>query len=180
MILDCLKNYVGLSREVAISESDLYVVTLPGISLHNITKIADRTEQTDFDKKPDPTVVFSECEDRAIGTFRNAFIGAMSDCWHLADLDVAECLICEHKRRLATALQWFIGHELMVERASSDRLNRFTTIDRKKAEELRGEMFQRAEYELKNVAKGIDPNKSDCAEEPVPCANIITKVLPII
>ena len=180
MMLDCLKGLIGLSREVATSESGLYVVTLPGISLFNITKIADKTEQINTANEPDPIVVFDECEDRAIGTFRNAFISAMSDCWHLADIDVAECLICENKKRLATALWWFVGHELMVERVSSDRLNRFTTIDRKKAAELRDDMFKRAEFELTNVTKGIDPNKSECSEEPIRCSNIITKVLPII
>jgi len=180
MTLDCLKGLIGLSKAVATSESDLYVVTLPGISLFNITKIADKTEQVNTSNEPDPIVVFNECEQRAILTFRNAFIGAMSECWHLNDLDVAECLICENKKRLATALWWFVGHELMVERVSSDRLNRFTTIDRKKAGELRDDMFQRAELELNNLIKGLDPNKSDCAEKPVQCADIMFKVLPII
>jgi len=180
MLHDCLQNLIGLSPAVTTSESDLYVVTLPGISLFNITKIADKTEQINGSNEPDPVVVYQECEQRAILTFRNAFIGAMSDCWHLNDLDVAECLICEYKRRLATALWWFIGHEIMVERVSSDRLNRFTTIDRKKAAEIRDEMFERAEYELKNLVRGIDPNNSDCADEPVQTSNIISKVLPVI
>ena len=180
MLLNCLQGLIGLSRDVATSDSNLYVVTLPGISLFNLTKIADKREQINAENEPDPVVVFQECEQRAVLTFRNAFIGAMSDCWHLNDLDVAECLICEHKFRLATALWWFIGHELMVERVSSDRLNRFTTIDRKKAGEIRDEMFKRAEFELQNLVKGLDPNKSGCSKQPVECANIITKVLPII
>ena len=95
-MLDCLKGLIGLSREVATSETGLYIVTLPGISLFNITKIADKTEQINTQNEPDPAVVFDECEERAILTFRNAFIGAMSDCWHLNDLDAAECLICEN------------------------------------------------------------------------------------
>ena len=180
MLLSCLQNLIGLSSEVATSDSGLYVVELPGISLKNITKIADKHEHVDALNEPDPIAVFKDCEKRAIGRFRNAFIAAMSDCWHLNDLDVAECLICEHKFRLATSLWWYIGHELMVERVSSDRLNRFTTIDFEKAEELREEMFKTAEYELVNLVKGIDPNKSTCAKKLVRPANIITKVLPVI
>ena len=180
MLLDCLQNLIGLSPEVTTVESDLYVVHLPGISLCNITKIADKTEQINALNEPDPVVVFQECERRAILSFRNSFIAAMSECWNMSDLYVSECLICENKMRLATALWYFVGHELMVERYFSDRLNRFTTIDRKKADELRKELFNRAILELQNTIKGIDPNKSDCAKKPVECSNIIVKVLPIL
>ena len=179
-MLDCLIGLIGLSPAVETCESNLYVVNLPGISLHNLTKIADKTEQVNTSNEPGAAAVFAECEQRAVLTFRNAFIGAMSECWQLADIDLAECIICENKNRLATALWWYIGHELMTERVFSDRLNRFTTIDRKKAGELRDEMFKRAEYELRNVVKGLDPNKSGCSEKPIQCRNIVTKVLPII
>jgi hypothetical protein len=178
MTLDCLKGMIGLSAQVATVPSGLYVVTLPGISLFNITKIADRTEQINAQNNPDPQVVFDECEQRAILSFRNAFIAAMSKCWHLNDLDVAECLICENKDRLITSLWWWVGHEVLNERVSSNRLNRFTTIDREKAIELRAEYYERANVELENLVKGIDPNSSNCVpdDEPVRCSNTVTTV----
>jgi hypothetical protein len=176
--LDCLKGLIGLSEQVEIVPSGLYVVALPGISLANITKIADKNEQADSRYEPDPQAVFNDCEKRAILRFRNAFIAAMSKCWHLNDLDVAECIICEYRARLATSLWWYMGHEIMVERVSSDRLNRFTTLDKKKAVELRDEMFDTATVELENLVKGLNPNSSGCIpdDDPVACGNIVTTV----
>ena len=182
MELACLKGLIGLHKDYWISGSGLYVNTLPGISVHNIRKIADKTEQIDAERHPDPKIVFEECEERAIIQFRGTFIAAMAECWNLFDLDVAECLICKLKNKLATSLWWYIGHEIMVERIGSDRLNRFTTIDTKKAENLRDEMLQRADYILQSTVRGIDPNTSDCGKvEQKPCGTfIIHKVLPCL
>jgi len=174
-MLECLKGLIGLSAQVATCDSGLYVVDLPGISLSNIEKIADRKSGEDVD----PSVVFEQCERRALLSFRNAFIASMCDCWSI-DLDIAECLLCEYKSRLATALWWFVGYEILVERVSSDRLNRYTTMDRKKASELSAVFLERAETELKNLVRGLDPNKSSCVEEHMHCAEFITKVTPII
>ena len=173
-VLDCLKGYIGLSEQVATCESGLYVVALPGISLYNIEKIADKTDNADA------IVVFQECENRALLTFRNSFIAAMCECWSTSDRDVVDCLLCENKERLASALWWYIGHEILTERIYSDRLNRFTTLDRKKASELREEFWGRAEIEMRNIVRGIDPSKSACLEEPVRCSEFITFVTPII
>lgn len=179
MTLDCLKGLIGLSDKVATSPTGLYVVTLPGISLFNIAKIADKTDQVSARGEADPQIVFDECEQRAILSFRNAFIAAMSTCWHLNDLDIAECIICENKDRLATSLWWYIGHEILVERSSSDRLNRFTTLEKSKAMDLSQTYFERANFELENLVKGLDPNNSDCVptDEPIECGNIITTVI---
>jgi hypothetical protein len=60
---------------------------------------------------------------------------------------------------------WYaIGAETMIERQGSDRLNRFTTIDRKKAFELQKFFEDRYDYELNNAVKSIDPNRSGCVE----------------
>jgi hypothetical protein len=177
--MDCLKGYIGLSVQVATAESNLYVVTLPGISLHNITKIADKTEQTS-DNLPSAQIVFNECEQRAIQTFVSAFTAAFNECYRLSDIDTIKCIICENKQKIAVALWYYIGHEIMIERTSTDRLNRFTTIDLKKAKELRDLLIDRAEYELSAAVKGINPHDSDCVEAPLECKEMIKTVSPII
>jgi hypothetical protein len=177
--MDCLKGYIGLSAQVATVESDLYVVTLPGISLYNLEKIADKTEQS-VNSQPSAQIVFNECEQRAIHTFTSAFTAALNECYHLSDMAVIRCIICENREKLAVALWYFIGHEIMVERTATDRLNRFTTIDLKKAKELRDLFLDRAEYELAAAVKGINPHDSDCVEAPVECREMIRTVLPII
>jgi hypothetical protein len=177
--MECLQGYIGLSASVAAVESRLYVVTLPGISLHNIEKIADKTEQV-TDSKPDAQIVFDECEQRAIHSFTSAFTASMNDCYFISDMDIIECLICANKKKLAVALQYYIGHEIMIERMASDRLNRFTTIDHKKAKELRNFFLERAEYELAAAVKGIAPNDSDCVDTPVMRMENIRTVSPIL
>lgn len=156
--MDCLKGYIGLSVQVGTAESSLYACTLPGISLYNLDKIADKSEQADA------SGVFPDCEQRAVQTFRSAFTAALNECYKVADVEVVECLICESKPKLAVALWYYIGHELMVERIASDRLNRFTTVDLKKAKELRDFFIDRAEYELNIAVKGVDIGGSECVE----------------
>jgi hypothetical protein len=177
--MDCLKGYIGLSAQVATAESNLYVVTLPGISLHNMEKIADKTEQA-TNSYTSAQIVFDECEQRAIQTFVSAFTAAFNECYKLSDIDIVKCIICENKQKIAVALWYYIGHEIMVERTSTDRLNRFTTIDLKKAKELRDLLIDRAEYELSAAVKGIDPYAGECLDAPLECNEMIRTVSPII
>jgi hypothetical protein len=177
--MDCLQGYIGLSAQVATVESHLYVVTLPGISLYNLAKIADKTEQAS-NHQPNVQIVFDECEQRAIHTFVSAFTAAMNECYHLSDIDIIECLLCANKRKLGVALWYYIGHEVMIERLSTDRLNRFTTLDLKKAKELRDLFIDRAEYELSMAVKGIHPYDGGCTEAPVERRERIRTVLPVI
>ena len=174
-MLDCLKGYIGLSAQVATCESGLYVVALPGISLYNIEKIADKSGgYTDI------LAVFGECEDLAIPKFRSAFIAAMCECWKTFKRDIVDCLICENRDWLKHALKWYIGYEILVQRTSSDRINRFTTLGFNNALELQGRYLKDAETELWNNVQSIDPSQSACFEKPVRCSEQITFVTPII
>jgi hypothetical protein len=177
--MDFLKGYIGLSAQVATAESNLYVVTLTGISLHNIEKIADKKEQAS-DNLPNAQIVFDECEQRAIQTFISAFTAEFNECYHLSDIDIIKCIICANKRKIAVALWYYIGHEIMIERTATDRLNRFTTIDLKKAKELRDLFIDRAAYELTVAVKGIDPYAGGCVDAPLECKETIRTVSPII
>ncbi len=175
-----LKGYIGLSARVSTTESNLYVDTLPGISLHNLAKIADKTDQVDAEENPSATVVFNECEDNAIQSFISAFTAEINECYHISDINVIKCVINANKAKLATALRYYIAHELMIMRTMTDRLNRYSTIDLKKGKELRDLFIDRAQYELNIAVKGINPQDSDCFSEPVDHREMIKTVLPII
>jgi hypothetical protein len=157
--MDCLRGYIGISPAVGEVGSNLYLVELSGITLNNLEKIAERqAEQPDFE------AVFRDCEKRAVLSFKAAFTARINDCYHICDSGLVECLICENRERLAAALWYAIGAEVMIERQGSDRLNRFTTIDRKKASDLQSFFEERYAYELNNAVKSINPNESSCIE----------------
>ncbi|MDR1595288.1 MAG: hypothetical protein LBS43_12530 [Prevotellaceae bacterium] len=154
--MDCLKGYIGISPTVGEVESNLYLTELSGITIDNLDKIAVSPEQPSFE------AVFHDCEKRAILSFKGAFTARINECFHICDSALIECLICEFRERLAPALWYAIGAEAMIERQGSDRLNRFTTIDRKKAGDLQKFFEERYEYELTNAVKSINPNHSAC------------------
>jgi len=89
-------------------------------------------------------------------------------------------IICANKEYFTQALLYCLGSELMTERINSPRINRWTTIDKPKAQELRkffevrykGGMYDETEYtgELINAIYGINLNQYDSCLE---CDNAI-------
>jgi hypothetical protein len=73
-----------------------------------------------------------------------------------------EPLICAQKALFATALWYQHGAELMTERIYSDRLNKYTTIDLKRAQDLQQYFQQTANTELAAVLDGINMVSWDC------------------
>lgn len=82
-----------------------------------------------------------------------------------------DAIVCNNKAVFATALWYMLGAELMTERIYSDRLNRYTTVDRKKAIELRDEFTQAWQNELMTALDGIQIDVNDCCIE---CDAVIT------
>lgn len=165
--MNCLDEYIGLDTDSGECESGLYVTELPGISTGNLEKISN----------PDGNA-FKDCRKRAVQSFLNSFLVAMNDCWRLRDAKLAEDLICENKGILGVSLWYFVGAEIMLERQSSDRVNRFTTLSLKKIAELETYFRDKADFELREAVKLIDPNISE--DNPVECAALITTVPPVI
>jgi len=160
--MNCLKDYIGISPSVGVVESNLYLTDLAGITLNNLEKIAEqKPEQEDF------KAVFKDCEKRALMSFVGSFTASINECYHICDIDIINCLICENKKILGGALWYLIGAEYMIERIGSDRLNRFTTIDRKKAKEFQDFFAEKFAFELQNAVRSIDPNKNDCVDSEV-------------
>lgn len=73
-----------------------------------------------------------------------------------------DVITCSMKQLFSTAWWYCLGAELMIERMYSDRLNRYTTIDLKRAEALRYEFENIYQTELKAVMDGIDLVTWDC------------------
>jgi hypothetical protein len=76
-----------------------------------------------------------------------------------------EGLICANSDLFATALWYLLGRELMVERLFTDRINKWSTIDRPKAQQLHDIFANTYEKELNLVIDGIDLNDSGCCIE---------------
>lgn len=84
-------------------------------------------------------------------------------------------VVCKNKRYFATAFRLCLGIELMTERLYSSRINKWTTVDLKRASELkkefelqyRGGKTEDAEYEgeLKRACYSIDLDLTDCCLE---------------
>lgn len=70
-------------------------------------------------------------------------------------------LVCRNKQVFANALWYLLGAEVLTERIHSDRLNRYTTIDAKKALELRDEFYAQYKAELGVALSTIQLNPTD-------------------
>ena len=166
--MDCFNGYIGVSsRESAAAESGLYVDSLPDISLTLIEKLS-ATETGDFE------LLWSNVEKRGILKLKTLFINEVNRCHKISKIDICECLICENKTILATALWYLLGAELMFEKANSSRLNKYTTIERSKARELRAEFMDLFHSELSVAVAGISVHASDCVEEEIQERSLIT------
>lgn len=154
-ILTSLKGLVGLSSEDPTpAPSGLVVESLPDISPGLIGSIGGASENRDD--------VWSNIEDRAILKFKTLFFREINECHKIRKSDVCDCFIDENAKLLATALWYLLGAEVMFERIYSVRLNRWTTLDRTKAKDLRAEYMDAFQAELSTAVAGIDIHDSEC------------------
>ncbi len=172
--MNCLKGVIGLSVGVGVeASSGLYVDALPDISLpfgRNIT-----------DKGNDEVLkMWEDVENRALKKFRTLFIRQLNHCFKISDIAVSECLICNNKEILSTALWYFMGAELLTESLGSHRINRHTTIDRSRNKEMREELESVFMRELEVAVAGIDVAHSDCIEGKAEQRDLIEFHTPII
>jgi len=154
--MDCLKGYIGIDNVTA-AESGLCLTALPDISIISINKI-DPSDQEDY------TAMMANVEMRTILKFRTLFTIEFNRCFRINKREVIECLICENKALLAVALWYLFGAEFMFEKVNSTRVNRFTTIDKIKAQKLRTEFEGYFFNELSVAVQGIDTESSTCIE----------------
>lgn len=76
-----------------------------------------------------------------------------------------ESVICANKYLFRNALWYGMAYEALRERAFTERLNKFTTVDRTiLKEEMLPEAIDQYKFELEQVTAGIDLNDSCCLE----------------
>ena len=78
---------------------------------------------------------------------------------------VFDFIICNNKNLFTTALWYLLGAEIALEIQFSNRLNRYTTIDKDKAVELDKYCMAEFNNELSIVLDGIDLSTMDCCIE---------------
>ncbi len=74
-------------------------------------------------------------------------------------------LICTNKDLFSTSWWFMLGKELMMERLFSERINKFTTIDRPKADALLEYYEEQYKVELSSVLKNVSLDDSGCCVE---------------
>lgn len=170
--MDCLKGYIGINGCGAPASpsvpnplpagmtaedyfSGLYINQLPGVNLEVMESIAD-DEQENF------LGVWADVEKRALKKFALAVKAELNKCYRITDPTIVSCIVCGDKDLFAVALWYFLGVELMIERTSSTRLNRFTTIDKDNAEQLKTDFYGEFSKALTDAVGSIDIQNSDC------------------
>ena len=76
-----------------------------------------------------------------------------------------EALMCVNRTLFSTSVWYLMGAETMVERIFSDRINKWTTIDKKKAQDLYDYYLGEYEKEVAQVVDGIDLIDYGCCIE---------------
>jgi hypothetical protein len=146
--MDCLIDFIGLSYCPGIYEqpgSGIYLNSLPGISIQSIDAIADSEQITYLG-------VWADVQSSAVAQFRIEVISELNKCFKLnRDCDYTT-MICENRDTLVQAWKFLLGVHLMIFRLHSDRINRYTTVDKKEAAELRD--YYQLEYE-KALKQGV-------------------------
>ncbi len=154
--MECLVNRIGIKGCGAPTEGvQLYINHLPGISIENIDALADDEQETFLGLWDDVVL-------RTMKKFEILVKAKLNQCYKITDKTVVNCLICEKKELFDVALWYLHGTEMMIERTSTDVMNRYTTIDLEKAEKLKEEFYAEFSAALNDAIQGISPADSDC------------------
>ena len=147
--MNCLKDYVGIRGYGAEPESGQFINQLPGISLRSIQSIAN-SEQVTF------AAVWDDVQERAWRRLSNDFMIAMRAKYCLRKDTDTDSSICDDKELFLKAWTYVLGAELMQELLYSERINKFTTIDRGKGEDLRGLFTGEYENALESLMPAVE------------------------
>lgn len=167
--MECFIDYIGLLNcTVGAYESPpsgIYINSLPGISIENTDKIAD-AEQVTY------RGVWVDVQAFALAQFRLDVLNEIKKCYDInADCDFDE-LICDNIEDLATAWKYLLGASLMIFRLNSDRINRWTTIGREEAKELRD--FYMVEYQKALTQGVLIMDTSACCLQCLPNPSVVS------
>lgn len=145
--MDCLVDTVGIKScdDEALPVGG-FINSLPGISLESVDRIAD-ADQITF------RGVWTDIQAEAARRFESDFMTSVSECYELNAYCDYEDMACDNQAKLLNAWRYLLGNQLMIERLYSTRINRFTTVDRDQAIELRDYYQVSYENALKQATK---------------------------
>jgi hypothetical protein len=132
--MDCYIDYVGLTNCVGAYEtapSGQYINSLAGITWDKVDNLGD-AEQRNW------RGVWRDVQIQASRRFKIDAMTALNDCYQLnKDCDY-ETILCDedNMEKLTVAWMYLLGIYIIQEQLYTPRLNRYTTIDRKQAEDL--------------------------------------------
>lgn len=163
-MLECLIGYIGLQAcpDQPEPESGIYINTLPGISLESIEKIANPDQVT-------YAGVWRDAQTAAAMRFKAGFMAALNECYTINKHCDYEQMICDNLEVLTAAWWYLLGNQLMLYRINTSRLNRFTTVDLKQAQELYTHYQVEYEGALNNAMKVVDVSgccQTQCTNNP--------------
>lgn len=141
--MQCFIDYIGIKYTGANEPaSGLYINQLPGITLKMIDSIVEAEQQTFLG-------LWKEVQDRTLRKFSKDYKGKFENKYVGFCCNSEECnpenICCENKSLFADSWMYCLGTELMIERMYSSRLNKFTTIDKDQAQDLKD--YYQVEYE---------------------------------
>ena len=148
----------------------LFINQLPGITLENISALADDEQETFLGLWADVSL-------RAMKKFEALVKAKINQSHRITDRKIIECLVCEKKDLFDVALWYLHGTELMIERTSTDVMSRYTTIDLDKAEKLKEEFYTEFTAALSDAINSINPADSDCVTDCVECVGFVHWVM---
>ncbi len=102
--------------------------------------------------------IWDEIQNRGIRRFVSRVKAGYKELFGVCSL--SDDWFCTNRQALALPLLYFLGAEIMIETLFSDRINRYTTIDREKAKELRQEFDNSFVDELKSSLEIINAGEA--------------------
>jgi hypothetical protein len=177
-------TYLNFSQDLSVGWNLLkatYIIPvanmagLVGVVVHSSTLETGKTEIPIADSTggsgcPCSCSLSSCCSVEIKGFAATNGVVTLSENAHGFSCDIAlgcsfDSLVCYNRTAFSTALWYLMGAETMIERLFSDRINKWTTIDRAKAEALLEYYTTQYTEELGSVVDGIDLVDSDCCLE---------------
>ena len=162
--MDCFIDYIGINAcGSTASLSGLYINQLPGVTFKMIDSIVDVEQQTFLG-------MWKDIQERALRKFSKDYTAKFTKKYVGFCCDSEACdpdkIICDNIKLFEDAWLYCLGTELMIERMYSSRMNRYTTIDKQQAEELKDfftvEYEKSLNYAIKYIPKAIIENCFEC------------------
>ena len=141
--MESLIDHIGILNCNGAIPPGGYINSLPGVSLKSIDSIADEEQVTYLG-------VWADVQATAATIFYTDFIAELNKCYQLNAYCDYEAIICANVSKITNAWKYLLGAQLMIFTLHTTRINRYTTIDRKSAEELRA--YYEVQYE-KSIAQ---------------------------